>query len=181
MNQVHLQPDGRLWLDGQPLDGCVLDRLGHQVKLAEGCTLRGYFRLFACYPDLVRLNEFLPLALSEYHACPADGCRWDALTRLELIKTVEMVGYPGRPRLDIYTCLSGIDPRQPDQPVEIQSLALAVLLDLPLALGRLRHVVFGDQIETFSFDTAYTLFEFIDSIAWQLGFHGTPRECLTRS
>jgi len=26
----------------------------------------------------------------------------------------------------------------------------------------------------------YTLFEFIDGIAWELGFHGTPKQCEIR-
>ena len=48
---------------------------------------------------------------------------------------------------------------------------------MPLRLGLLKHVVFGDRVDVFSFETVYTLFEFIDSIAWELSFHGTPREC----
>jgi hypothetical protein len=181
VNQVQLQPDGRLHADGRAIVDPPLARMGHQIVLADGCRMRTYFHLLESYPDLLRLNEFLPLLMVQYRACPADGCRWDSLERLELAKTVEMAGYPGRPRLDIYTRLGGIDPRRPDAPDEIQALALEVLLDMPLALGRLRHVVFGDAVETFTFETIYTLFEFIDSIAWQLSFHGTPRECMIRS
>ncbi|MFZ1983808.1 MAG: hypothetical protein WAU91_05295 [Desulfatitalea sp.] len=180
MNQVQLQPDGRLHAEGRALVDPPLARLGHQIVLADGCRVRTYFHLIEIYPDLLRLNEFLPLLLDQYRACPADGCHWDRLARLELTKTVEMVGYPGAPRLDIYTSLGGIDPQQPDAPEPIQMLALAVLLDMPLTLGRLRHVIFGDRVETFTFDTVYTLFEFIDSIAWELSFHGTPRECMLR-
>jgi hypothetical protein len=54
------------------------------------------------------------------------------------------------------------------------------LLDLPVKLGRLKHVIFGDRVDIFEFDTVYTLFEFIDGIAWELSFHGTPKQCEIR-
>lgn len=182
MNQVLLQPDGCLCTTRGPAMHDVLSCLGHQVLLADGCRLRTFFRLLEKYPDLRRLSEFLPLAIAQYQACPADECRWASLARLELAKIVEMVDAPGRPRLEIYNRLAGVDPRRPEELEEIQPLPLAVLLDLPLTLGRLRQVVFGDTLTSFTFaDTVYTLFEFIDSIAWQLSFHGTPRECLIRS
>jgi hypothetical protein len=38
-------------------------------------------------------------------------------------------------------------------------------------------VIFGDNIDTFVFDTVYTLFEFVDGVAWQLGFQGAPEVC----
>ena len=38
------------------------------------------------------------------------------------------------------------------------------LLDMPLKLGRLRHIVFGDKVDTLEFETVYSLFEFIDGV-----------------
>ena len=182
MNQVLLLPDGCLCATRGPAMHDVLACLGHQVLLADGCRLRTFFRLLERHPDLRRLSEFLPLAIAQYQACPADDCRWAALARLELAKIVEMTGAPERPRLEIYNRLSGVSPGRPEELEEIQPLPLAVLLDLPLTLGRLRHVVFGDTLTSFTLaDTVYTLFEFIDGIAWQLSFQGTPTECLTRS
>lgn len=177
MNLVELQSDGRLRTEARVLVQAPLACLGHQVRLADGCTLRSVFRLLTAYPDLIRLGEFYPSLIERYRECPADGCRWEAFDHLALSKTVEMVGYPGKPRLDIYNSLHGVRAEQPDQPEEIRSLDLSFLLDMPLRLGPLRHVVFGDRVDLFSFETAYTLFEFIDSIAWELSFHGTPREC----
>jgi hypothetical protein len=49
-----------------------------------------------------------------------------------------------------------------------------------MKLGRLKHIVFGDKMDMFEFDTVYTLFEFIDGVAWALSFHGTATECQIR-
>ena len=38
----------------------------------------------------------------------------------------------------------------------------------------------GDQVDVFEFDTVFTLFELVEGIGWELGFHGTPRECQIR-
>ena len=123
---------------------------------------------------MIRLGAFYPALMEQYGKCPPSGCRWEAFECLELAKTVEMVGYPGKPRLDIYTVLHGTGA---DTPVDIRSLALEFLLDMPLRLGRLKHVIFGDRVDTFSYETMYTLFEFIDSIAWELSFHNIPAQC----
>ena len=63
---------------------------------------------------------------------------------------------------------------------EIKSIQLPNLLDLPLKLGKLKHIVFGDRVDIFEFDTVFTLFEFIDGVAWELSFHGTPDQCAIR-
>ncbi|KJS31760.1 MAG: hypothetical protein VR64_09440 [Desulfatitalea sp. BRH_c12] len=177
MNQVHLQPDGRLLTDGRTIVVAPLAYLGHQVLLADACRLRTYFHLFEIYPILIQLGELYPLLLQQYRQAPAEDCRWQAFDALVLTKTIEMVGHPGRARIDIYNSLKGFSAAQTDSPHEIRSLALDFLLDMPLRLGVLRHVVFGDRMDVFTFDTTYSLFELIDSIAWELSFHGTPKAC----
>jgi hypothetical protein len=87
-----------------------------------------------------------------------------------------MIGVPDK-RLEIYNSLFGV---QAGATTEIKSMQLAGLLDIPLKLGRLKHIVFGDRVDIFEFETVYTLFEFIDGIAWQLGFHATPEQCELR-
>ena len=85
-----------------------------------------------------------------------------------------MIGFPGKPRLEVYISfhgVSGTDTR------EIKSIQWEHLLDMPVKLGRLKHIVFGDKVDIFQFDTVYTLFEFIDGIGWELGFHATPMQC----
>ncbi|MGD9368164.1 MAG: hypothetical protein PVH87_20860 [Desulfobacteraceae bacterium] len=174
MNRVHLLPDGQLKAEDQRGIQDPLACLGHQVKLADGCTLRSIFRMLANYQVLTRLGDFYLPLVRHYDNCPQEGCLWPELAYLELTKTVEMVGYPGTPKLEIYNTFQGVGP---DGASEIRSLALEFLLDMPLRLGRLKHVIFGDKVDTFDFDTGYSLFEFIDSIAWELSFHGTPAQC----
>ena len=91
-------------------------------------------------------------------------------------KTVEMIGFPEK-RLEIYNTFSGV---YENEAYEIRSLQLDNLLDLPVKLGPLKHVIFGDPVELFEFDTVFTLFEFIDGIAWELSFHVIPTQCEIR-
>jgi len=136
--------------------------------------LRSYFRMLARYAVLTQLGDFYLSLLEQYGHCPQSGCLWQDFKYLELAKTVEMVGHPGTPRLEIYNSFQGVGA---DGNSDIRSLALEFLLDMPMRLGRLKHVIFGDKVDTFDFDTGYSLFEFIDSIAWELSFHGTPAQC----
>ena len=50
-------------------------------------------------------------------------------------------------------------------------------MDMPLKLGVLKHIVFGDKVDVFEFETVFNLFEFIEGIIWELSFQGTPKEC----
>ena len=51
---------------------------------------------------------------------------------------------------------------------------------MPVKLGRLKHMVLGDQVDIFEFETVFSLFEFIDGIAWELSFHDIPESCEIR-
>jgi hypothetical protein len=126
------------------------------------------------YAALVHLNAFFPDLLDQYHRGPADGCRVGGIDWLVLEKTVEMVGFPGEPRLEIYRRFTGWCS---EKSVPIKDFQVDMLLDTPVRLGKLKHVIFGDQVDVFEFDTVFTLFELVEGIGWELGFHGTPREC----
>lgn len=126
------------------------------------------------HPVLNRLNPFFPEYLGQYRACPSSGCVSPGWSTLELFKTVEMIGYPGKPRLEIYTSFHGTPA---DKGTELKSVRMEHLLDMPVRLGSLKHLVFGDSVDVFEFETVYTLFEFIDGIGWELGFHGTSAQC----
>ncbi len=177
MNQVTLAADGTLLEAGKPA-ARPLACLGHQVRLDADCTLRSWFHMIERHARFRELGEFFGVLREQYGRCPDQDCRWPDFSALEFAKIVEMIGYPGAPRLEIYNALQGI---AAGAGVEIRHLPLEMLLDMPLRLGRLRHMVFGDRVDTFTFDTVYTLFEFIDGIAWELSFHGTPPECQIRS
>lgn len=178
MNQVTLRSNGLMEVGTRPVATQPLLYLGYQLQLAPECTLRSYFQMIDTYAPFTQLGDFFKLLREQYAKCPTQGCQWPDYDCLEFAKIVEMIGYPGEPRLEIYNAFQGIKGRAAG---EIRSLPLEVLLDMPMRLGNLKHKVFGDQVDTFEFETVYTLFEFIDGIAWELSFHGVPPECQLRS
>lgn len=127
------------------------------------------------YPDLQRLSNFLPgLASKEWPEQSFES----GLERLEFSRVVEIIGAPEPPRLEVYHILRGCMAGNDDE--EIRSWQVENLLDVPILLGNLRHIVFGDIVRTFRFETVCTLFDFIDGVIWQLAFHGAPQECALR-
>jgi hypothetical protein len=176
MNAVTLKKDGSIYQNGRTVKPDALDILSSQIALEQGYTLRSYFEMLEKHKLFAKLNELFPSHTEHYHSCPECGCDIGLLDYLEFGKTVEMIGIPDR-RLEIYNSLFGV---KGSEASEIRSMQLESLLDIPLKLGRLKHIVFGDRVDIFEFDTVYTLFEFIDGIAWELGFHVTPEQCELR-
>ena len=176
MNAVTLKKDGAINLNGKTVTTEALDLLSCQVVLEDVYTLRSFFKMLNKYTLFTKLNAFFPSCIDQYESCPEHGCDAGLLDHLEFGKTVEMIGVPDK-RLEIYNSLFGVCAGETS---EIKSMQLDRLLDLPLKLGKLKHIVFGDRVDIFEFDTVYTLFEFIDGIAWQLGFHATPEQCELR-
>jgi hypothetical protein len=152
----------------------LLSCLARQVELAPGYTLRSFFMMLETHDALVHLNAFFPDMIEQFNRGPDNGCRVDGIDWLVLEKTVEMVGFPGEPRLEIYRCFTGWCQ---GESVPIKDFQVDMLLDMQVRLGKLKHVIFGDQVDVFEFDTVFTLFELVEGIGWELGFHGTPREC----
>lgn len=174
MEKVHLNCDGSI--EGVPEgdQATLLACLARQVELGADYTLRSFFRMLEAHEALICLNTFFPDLLDQYRKGPACGCRVEGIECLVLEKTVEMIGFPGEPRLEIYRSFCG---SSQDESVPIKEYQVDLLLDTPVRLGKLKHVIFGDQVDVFEFDTVFTLFELVEGIAWELGFHGTPREC----
>jgi hypothetical protein len=176
MNVVTLKTDGSIHLNGTAVDCERLDLLCCQIAIEKAYTLRSFFKMMDQYALYAKLNVFIPSYTEQVRSCPKEGCDTGLLDYLEFSKTVEMIGVPEK-RLEIYNSLSGVSANETSA---IKSMQLAGLLDVPLRLGKLKHVVFGDRVDIFEFDTVYTLFEFIDGIAWQLSFHATPEHCQIR-
>jgi hypothetical protein len=176
MNAVTLKKDGAINLNGKTVRSDALELLSFQIALEKGYTLRSFFEMLDKYSLFAKLNAFLPTYTKQYHSCPEQGCETGLLDYLEFGKTVEMIGVPDK-RLEIYNALFGVHAGEAS---EIKSMQLDTLLDLPLKLGRLKHIVFGDRVDIFEFDTVYTLFELIDGIGWELSFHATPEQCELR-
>ncbi len=151
--------------------------LGYGIALAQDYTLRSFFRLFERHPLFTQLNAFFATFKEQYDESPSEHCQYDGFDFLGFAKVVEMVGFPGEPRLDIYHALRGF---RDDQSFEIKTIELKNLLDMPVKLQHLKHIVFGDSVDVFEFETAYTLFEFIDGVLWDLSFQGTLMACELR-
>lgn len=177
MNLVELDPEGILTHSSDKVVNDPLPYLNYGLKLSSGSRLRHFFKMIVHYPILTRLSNFLPDLLSQYHNSPASGCDCDEFDCLEFAKTIEMVGFPGEPRLEAYISING---KKEVQQIPIRNYPLALLLDLPIRIGKLKHIVFGDTVDTFEFDTVITLFEFIEGIVWELSFHVLPKECQLR-
>jgi len=174
MNQIKLKSDGSITDKGSPVPSNPLMFLGYQVKLEQTYTLRSFFRMLTKYSRLAELNVFLPDCIAQYMDSPRKNCITDDIDHLEFNKTVEMIGFPGQPRLEIYTTLCGVAGKDKR---EIKTYRLENLLDMPLRLGMLKHIVFGDKVDVFEFETVFNLFEFIDGVVWELSFRGAPRQC----
>lgn len=195
MEAARLAKDGTLLRDGRPVAE-ALPLLGAALELEEGCTLRSFFALLRRYPALQGLSEFLPQALAEAEACPDSGCRSEEFRCLVLGKSMELIGFPGPVRAETYTWLQGLGlseltlgsaATEPgaagaesaglmEADKEIRFVPLARLLDAPLKLGGLKHVVLGDVDRKLFCETRFTLFEVVDGLAWELGFRGGPTE-----
>ena len=177
MNEITINQEGAILYHRQPVTSNPLKFLNYQIELAEDFTLRGYFAMLSRYPLLAEINEFFPTILEQYAECPANGCVWDSAEYLEFGKTVELIGFPNEPRLEIYNDLKGI---QEEKSTEIRSVLLDNLVDISIRLGDLKHIVFGDKVDVFRFETVFTLFEFIDGITWELSFQPATNACSIR-
>lgn len=177
MDELLLSADGHISIEGRPLGGDPLERLGSSVVLSPDFTLRSYFLCLAARPDLARVSPFLPGMLGEFASWPARPEPLPEVEELVLSRVVEMVGYPGEPRLDVYVSLCGF---QHSKEVAIKPYPVEMLLGTPLRLGRVSHTIFGDPFATMVFDTRFCLFEVVEAVAWQLSFHGAPVECALR-
>lgn len=176
METIILVQDGSIIQDGKTVNFVVLNLLSSQITLEEGFSLRSFFEMLGKYSLFCELSAFFPMYTEQYHACPKQGCNAGFFDYLEFSKTVEMIGVPDM-RLEIYNSLVGL---QAGETSEVRYIQLDSLLDVPLKLGKLKHIVFGDHVDIFEFDTVYTLFEFIDGIGWELSFHATPEQCELR-
>lgn len=178
MDEITLAENGFIVRSNGTQETDPLCALGSRVVLAEGYTLRSFVLMLARYPLLTRLSPFAQDLAGGLAGWPASGCVPAGIARLELQKTVEIIGHPAPARLEIYHALRGVG--TDGEAIEIKPYPVETLLDVPLGLGPLRHVVFGDRMDEFRFQTVCNLFEFQEGIGWQLAFHGAPVECALR-
>jgi len=178
MDVITLAKNGFLLRHDGKQEADPLCALGARVVLEEGYTLRSFVQMLSLHPLLTRLSPFARDLAAGLPGWPAEGCIPPGVARLELSKTVEIIGHPAPPRLEIYHALRGVGAEGED--IEVKPYPVETLLDLPVTLGPLKHVVFGDRMDEFRFETVVNLFEFQEGIGWQLAFHGAPVECALR-
>lgn len=174
MNLIALDKNGLILYREKQVTPNAAMYLGYNVALQPGFTLRSFFEMLRRNPPLANLNPFLPSFIDQYTQCPPADCRLGGVEHLELMRTIEMVGFPGKPQINVFVTLHGIGD---GGDFDIRPFWIDSLLDLPLALGKLKHIVFGDKMDAFKAETVFNLFEVIDGIAWQLSFHNLPKEC----
>lgn len=176
MDGVQLCADGRLFVDDRAFAGDALNLLGFALTLDPDCTLASVFRLVRRFPDLARLSEFwailLPSGVDPDNPPPA------ALDQLVVVKSVEIIGVPAPPRVDVHTAVRGFMGGSPVG--ELKAWPVPVLLGVPLVLGDLTHSLLGDAFIEMRFAAVFTLFEVLDALAFQLSFHGAPSECAVK-
>ncbi len=178
MDEIILNSEGLLLRHDGTQETDLLCVLGARVVLAEGYTLRSFIKMLSLNELFLRLSPFAQDLSRGLAGWPESGCIPAGIARLELSKTVAIIGHPAPPRLDIYHALRGVGTDGED--IEIKPYPVETLLDLPVVLGPLKHVIFGDRMDEFRFQTVCNLFEFQEGIGWQLAFHGAPVECALR-
>lgn len=175
MKALMLTSDGAVTASPPAKD--VLAVLGSPFLLSDDYTLGAFFRMLAKNPELQRLGEVFPSLAAEHAGAAAGPPVPGGPEYLEFSKSVELIGFPGTPRVEIYRQLFGM---KDGKRMDVRHEQLDALLGLDLRLGRLSHVVFGDRFAEMTFDTSYTLFEFLDAMAWELGFLNAPAACAMR-
>ena len=157
MDAIRLHSDGTLSSEA-PFAGLLRMRL----ELDGDVTLRSFFRLLKRNP-LAR--ELVPGL--------GDGCRYPGLEALRLGKRVELTGFPGTPRVDVYLAVEGVGDELP----ELRFFRLRDMLDTPLQTGTARHVLLGETATALDAETSFTVFDLLEGMGWELGFQGGSLTC----
>jgi hypothetical protein len=177
MNIITIEPNGWLTQNEEKISSEPLVFLNHAVVLGPDIIFRDYFKMLSHYDVFTKINAFCSGCMRRYDECPESDCTSGAFEALEFGKSIEMIGFPGEPRLEIFTSLKAIGTGETKS---ISKYPMEYMLDMPVRLGSLKHVVFGDTVDMFEFETVFTLFEFIDGIAWELSFQNMPITCELR-
>lgn len=178
MDTVLLTREGTILKKEKPVSGQVLSLLSHTVALGPGFTLDSFFRMVRTYPDLARLSEYMGPLLDMTAAASETGLlKTEEIHGLTFFKTIRMKGFPPPPRLEIYNSLKGI---KDDETILLKFFQLDSLLAHEVTLGALRHVIFGDGQDMFTYETFYSLYELLEGITWELSFNFNPLQCTIR-
>ena len=177
METLLLTKKGEIMKRERPATGDPLSWLPQFVALEPGFTLASFFSMVNAYPIFFQLSPVLT-PLAEMAAAAGNGYpKAEELDRLVFYKTVTMKGFPGRPGIEIYNSLKGV---KGEKILGLKFFQVESLLEHDLSLGDLKHVIFGDSQDMFTCDSHYSLFEFIDGVAWEMSFNFNPLQCSIR-
>ena len=177
MEKIFINQYGIITKKGKKINTTVLKLIGNSIEIDENFTLGSFFMMISLYPELKNISEILEPLLEIVSKNCTSGFKTKELDALLFYKTIEIKGFPGTPSLNLYTTLKGVTDKKT---VNLEFFHLEDLLDHRLTLGKLKHVVFGDKEDIFQYDTFYTLFEFVEGIAWELSFNFNPLQCSIR-
>ncbi len=176
METVQINEKGTIFKKGTPITSPVFRYLSHIVEMGLDFKLISFFKMLETYPELIQLSDFItPLMTMIKHS--AKIVKTDEIDCLIFFKTISIKGFPGEPGLDIYHSLKGV---KQEKNIELKFFQMESLLDHSLHLGKLKHIIFGDGQDVFSYETFYTLFELIEGITWEMSFNFNPKECVLR-
>lgn len=177
MQTLVIKKDGGLVPRGGNPKGDALGFLSHTVSLEQGVTLASFFELVVRYPSLKPISPFLDTFVAMAENTRDTLEKTSEIEHLVFYKTIAMKGFPGKPGVDIFNSLKG---SKKDGRVALKFFHLETLLNHNIVLGDLKHVIFGDTQETFTYTTTYSLFELIEGITWELSFNFNPLHCAIR-
>ncbi len=177
MEKILIKKDGTILKRGRKVNNFVIGLLSNSIELEPGLTLSSFFSMIKKYPDLIKLSKFLEPFLAMVAASSPQLIKTDEIDSLVFYKTIEMIGFPGKPGIEIYNSLKGV---KDNKTKELKFFHLESLVAHELELGELKHVIFGDGQDIFRYETFYTLFELIEGISWELSFNFNPLECVIR-
>jgi len=152
------------WVEKKANKHTVLSLLKFHIELEEGYTLRDWFTMIINYPCLQAVDMFFDSFIEEFNNCPENGC-YDA--DVPFIKLSKVMSVAEDSTLDIYNNVTG----EPDWALDF--MQLHTYIDTPI---KLEEVSLCEQGEVKRYKAAYTLWDIVQSIIWDLSFYGTPEE-----
>jgi len=177
MDKICLTKEGVILKKNKPVTGNVFSFLSHAIDLGPGFTLASFFAMVSRYPELIKMSELLDTFLTMAAKGEGQFPRTRKIKGLIFFKTIAMTGFPGKPGIQIYNCLRGITDNQ-TKPLKF--FHMESLLAHELILGDLKHIIFGDGQDMFTYETCYSLFELIEGITWEMSFNFNPLQCSIR-
>ncbi len=177
MEKLMLTTEGKIMKRGKPLSRSALGVLSHLVELEQDFTLSSFFSMIRNNEILIQLSELLEPLLDMADGTVDGYPKTREIEYLVFYKTIAMKGFPGKPGIEIYNSLKGV---KGDEILGLKFFQMESLLGHQLCLGELKHIIFGDSQDMFTYDTHYSLYELREGVSWELSFNFNPLQCSIR-